>query len=292
MAEPFTFASLAVQRPANGPNEENLASLGETLFKDKRLSSKGSVSCATCHAGTSTTDGKARAVGLGTGTRNTPAILNRAYATHQMMDGRAPSLEAQALLPIQSSKEMGMTFSSVLAFLKGDPTYSKELVSAFGLRDGNAITIEHFARTLAAYERTLVSPANAPAVRSMALAADARAGRALFFGKAQCATCHSGPNLSDEQFHNTGFAVGEGDDPGLAARSFRASDRGKLKTPGLRNVKNTGPYFHDGSATSLQAVVDFYNRGGNSASNRDPDIHPLGLTTAEVGDLVAFLEAL
>jgi cytochrome c peroxidase len=280
-------------RPANGPSPANLVTLGQTLFNDKRLSSTGTVSCATCHAGTSTTDGRMVAVGLGVGTRNTPAVLNRAFAANHMFDGRAPSLEAQSLMPIQHSKEMGRSFRDVLTFLRGDAAYVTKFMTAFSLSGSSAITIEHVARALAAFQRTLVTPASTPPVRSAGgLSATALAGRGLFFGKAQCSGCHSGPNLSDERFHNTGFPTTAGADPGLAARTHNALDRGKFKTPGLRNVRNTAPYFHNGSASTLAAVVQFYNRGGDAATNRDPDVHPLGLTATEVSALVAFLQTL
>jgi cytochrome c peroxidase len=182
------------------------------------------------------------------------------------------------------------------------PSYAEEF-SAVYPRSG--VTMKNLARALAAFERSLVSFDSAfdrhEAGDAAAMSESATRGRELFFGRAKCSTCHSGPNFTDGQFHNTGVLS---NDQGRAAfdrvGEFQMRPypffqmRQAFKTPSLRNVALTAPYQHDGSEETLEKVVRFYNAGG-----RDPrsygkalDIKPLGLTDAQIADLVQFLEAL
>jgi cytochrome c peroxidase len=112
----------------------------------------------------------------------------------------------------------------------------------------------------------------------------------VFFGKANCTVCHAGPTFTDERFHNTG--VSNDDAPSRASVTGRRNDEGRFKVPSLRNVALTGPYMHDGSLATLEAVVEFYNRGGGPNPRLDPDIHPLGLSTEDKRALVEFLRSL
>jgi cytochrome c peroxidase len=126
-----------------------------------------------------------------------------------------------------------------------------------------------------------------------ALTAAERQGLWLYESKGRCWRCHSGPNFTDEQYHNTGVSWGKQPlDLGRFAVTKRDTDRGKFKTPTLRGVGLTAPYMHDGSIRTLEEVVEFYNRGGGANPNRDPLLQPLGLSAAEIRDLVAFLKAL
>ena len=234
--------------------------------------------------------------------RHTPHLYNLAWGRTFFWDGRASSLEEQALEPIRNPEEMGLPGDLAAEKLRAIPSYDQAFARAF---PKSGVTMKNIATALAAFERTLVAR-NSPVDRynagdTSALDEAAVRGKELFFGRARCATCHSGPNFTDGLFHNTGVI---GDDLGRAAfdrvGEFQMRPypffqmRRAFKTPGLRNVALTAPYQHDGSEASLAEVVRFYNLGG-----RDPrsygkalDIRPLNLTDAELDDLVAFLKAL
>ncbi len=176
-----------------------------------------------------------------------------------------------------------------------EPEYQRMFQEAFP-PDG-AITHVNMARAIAAFERTIVSN-DSPFDRYLsgeqdALTLEAKRGLELFEGKANCILCHNGENLTDWKFHNIGML---GDDPGRGDRveleDEKKEFRGAFKTPGLRNVALTAPYMHDGALASLDAVVAFYNRGGDDKTNLSPLMHPLDLIDQEQWDLVAFLNAL
>lgn len=279
--------------------------LGRSLFFEARLSSNDKVSCATCHRpDRGFADGLRFSVGV-SGTplkRHTPHLYNLAWSRTFFWDGRTSSLEDQAVMPIRHPDEMGMAGDTAAEKLRGIATYAATFSEVY---PKSGVTMGNIARSLAAFERTIVSR-DSPADRYAAgdtAALDERAlrGRTLFFGRARCSTCHGGLNFPDGLFHNTGVM---GDDIGRAAfdrvGEFQMRPypffqmRRAFKTPSLRNVALTAPYQHDGSEASLLEVVTFYNKGG-----RDPqsygkalDIRPLTLTDAELQDLVAFLEAL
>ena len=260
-----------VPAPADNPLEAGRIRQGRELFFDKRLSRDGTVACASCHdPGYGFTDREARAVGIGSqrGPRRSPRIVNRAYGRTHFWDGRAGSLEEQVLQPIANPLEMGMRVEEAAA------------------RTG--LTREELARALASYVRTILAGDSAydrfVAGDRGALTVEQQAGLRLFRGKANCVACHLGPNLTDEEFHRTG-ALGE--DVGRFEVTREERDRGAFKTPTLRQVAETPPYFHDGSKATLEAVIEFYNEGKGG----DPEIRPLGLTAEEKGQLAALLRA-
>jgi cytochrome c peroxidase len=126
-----------------------------------------------------------------------------------------------------------------------------------------------------------------------ALSASAVRGLALFNGKANCQTCHAGFNFTDESYHNLGVGMAQKDpDLGRFLVTKAESERGAFKTPTLRNIVQTPPYMHDGSEPTLRAVVEFYNKGGAANANLAKEIKPLALNPQEIGDIVAFMEAL
>jgi cytochrome c peroxidase len=179
----------------------------------------------------------------------------------------------------------------VVALARSD-RYRRQFHAAFG----SDPTIDHVARALASYVRTIVA-GDSPYDRyiagdAAALRDEARRGLGLFGGKASCGVCHIGPLLTDEGFHNTGVASRNGNDPGRGRVTGRPADLGAFKTPTLREVARTAPYMHDGSIATLPEVIDFYDGGGHSNPGLDPSIRPLGLTAAERRDLLAFLMAL
>ena len=278
--------------PEGEPPTKAQVDLGRTLFFDQRLSHNQVQSCATCHnPDLGFSDGQAK--GLGTFgkrlERNSPHLYNLAWSSALFWDGRATTLEEQALGPIQAPGEMGMDLPTLLTRLNAVPEYRKRFTAAYGAGD---ITAENIGKAIAAYERTIIS-ANSAFDRyvkgnELALGIEAKRGLALFVGKANCIACHSGPNFTDDSFHNLGTHDA---DPGREKIVSGVTNARAFKTPGLRNVALTAPYMHDGSEQSLEAVIRFYNRGGD-APTPDPLVRKLDLTDVEVSDLVAFLGSL
>src|SRR4051812_1883214 len=287
--------------------------LGRWLFFDRRLSADGTIACATCHQpeyGFSQQTPVATGIAGHRGHRKVPPILNLAVRTHQnfmrrpqaafFWDGRARSLEQQALQPVVNPDEMGNTEAGMLRTLSGITGYRRYFADAFG---NPQVTAGRVARALADYERTRMS-GNAPFDRWArghdpgALSERAKAGYKLFAGKAQCAHCHA-PPLFGGGFHNTGVAWDRATqtfkDEGHFAPTKGTADEdwpGTFKAPTLREVTRRAPYMHDGSIGTLREVVEYYNRGARPNPYLSAFIRPLGLTAEEVDALVAFLEAL
>ena len=282
--------------PPDNPVTPEKAALGRRLFDDPRLSVDQSRACSDCHqAERAFSDGKRVAVGVRDqkGTRNAPAILNRTYGRAFFWDGRAATLEEQVLLPIQHPKEMDADLPTVVERLRADATYQREFDDIFG-RPPDAGALSY---ALATYVRTILSGASAydryEAGETTALSAEEQHGLRLFRGRAHCARCHSGSNLTDEDFHNTGVSWGRRPyDAGRAVVTGVPEDTGKFKTPTLREIERTAPYMHDGSIATLEKVVEFYDRGGKDNPFRDRELRPLRLTEEERMALVAFLRSL
>jgi cytochrome c peroxidase len=297
-ASPRRALGLDLYRPvpdANPLTPEKIA-LGRQLFHERRLSKDGSLSCAGCHdPKRAFTDGRATAHGVGgsVGPRNVPTLLNRAWGTSYFWDGRAPTLEQQALEPILNPRELAMTPDAVLALARST-RYRTKFIAAFG---AEPVLID-VGRALASYVRT-IEAGDAPYDRYLAgdpaaLGDSARRGLALFTGKAGCSSCHAGPLLTDEQFHNTGVAwrTGRLTDEGRAQVTHDAADRGAFKTPTLREVVRTAPYMHNGTFGTLDEVIDYYDTGGAKNPGLDARLRPLGLSRAEKRELRDFLSTL
>ena len=291
-ALPSELSALVPELPLGfgSPSDAQVA-LGARLFSDPILSLGSDNSCSTCHlADRAFTDGRERSMGIGVTPRNAPTVANRLFGRAQFTDGRAPSLEAQALDPIDDPLELGLGVDEALARLNASAVYPPLFEAAYGL-DGAPIGRAHLAGAIAAFERTLVS-ANSR-FDSGHLTPDEQRGRGLFFGRARCAGCHRGANFTDEEFHAIGFDTREAQHEGRAAITGRARDLGRFRTPTLREIARTAPYFHDGSEETLLEVVEFYNDGGDEVhANRDVAIQPLGLSEREREQLVAFLRTL
>ena len=282
--------------PPGNPITDAKVKLGRQLYFDGRLSADDKISCATCHnpatgwAGHDPTDtGIRRQVG----NRNSGTIVNSGYMKYQFWDGRAASLEEQALGPIHNPIEMGETLENVVRKLNAIPGYKQQFQEVFH----SDVTADGIAKAIAAFERTIVSGPSpydrAAAGDKNVLTPEAQRGMQIFFGKGGCVSCHGGPFFSDQSFHNIGVGMDAAKpDIGREAVTKDPADHGRFKTPGLRNVANTFPYMHDGKTPTLEAVVQFYNKGGIPNSNLDPLIKPLGLSETEQKDLIAFLNAL
>ena len=275
----------------NVPTTEKIE-LGKQLYFDKRLSSDNTISCASCHdpaKGFSNAEQFATGVGGKKGGRNSPTVLNTAYNKFQFWDGRAGSLEEQALGPIQNPIEMNMKLEDVVKKLNGIKGYKDQFQKVFG----TDVTSEGIALAIASYERTVLS-GNAPydlfqAGDQKALSESAQRGLKLFKSKAACASCHSGPNFTDNGFHNIGLKDNN-KDAGRKAVSKLEGDTGTFKTPTLREIAKTAPYMHDGSMKTLEEVMKHYNQGGIDNPYLDEEIFPLKLTDEEVKDLITFLK--
>ncbi len=290
----------AVPHPeGNAPTPERVA-LGRQLFFDNRLSGDGNMSCATCHSpmygwsdALPTAKGfKGQVLG-----RATPTVINTAYNGVQMWDGRKKSLEDQAMGPMEADVEMNTDMTKLFAFLNGNEGYRSAFAAAY---PGEPISAETISKAIASFERTVVSN-NSPfdqwvAGKKDAMTAEQVAGFRLFVdpAKGNCAACHSGPNFTDNSFHNLGLASFGKPDADMGRYAIRplAVMKGAFKTPTVREAANTAPYFHDGSAATLEEVVEHYRLGGVVTSNLSKDMKPLQLTPDEVRQIVAFMGAL
>lgn len=294
--DPWLRPDAAPAPEDNLPNAARIE-LGQMLFWDPRLSRKGSMSCASCHnPALGWSDGLPTAVGfdmqiLG---RATPTIINTAFNTIQMWDGRMASLEDQALGPIAAGGEMNLPLDEMVTRLKGIAGYAPQFETAY---PGQGISEVTVARAIASFERTVLST-ESPFDRwrkgdAKAISDSARHGFELFTGKANCAICHQGYNFTDNGFHNIGVRdPGATPDAGRFAQRKVKSMQGAFKTPTLRDVALTAPYMRNGAYQTLTQVVEHYNRGGDVADNLDINMVALNLTHEECQDIVAFMETL
>lgn len=295
--------------------------LGRQLYFDPRLSKDVTVSCASCHSPDHGYAAETQfGVGIGgqTGNRNSPVAFNRILSDKQFWDGRAPSLEDQAIGPIANPIEMGHTHEACVACLKGVPEYELQFEKIFG-----DLTIEKVGEALASFERAIVTGPSPfdyyerfrpyqdqdiddlddedkqlfekykAEMEAHPMSASARRGRDIFFtDKGSCTACHVGPNLSDELYHNLGIGTDVAEpDLGRYAITNEDKDRGAFKTPTVRNATLTAPYMHDGSLKTLEEVVEWYDKGGHPNPDLDPKIKKLNLSQQEKQDLVEFMKA-
>lgn len=292
-----------VDAPKDNAQSAAKVTLGKQLAFDNRLSKNNSMSCASCHV-PSTGGGGATPRAFGHGGelgRWAPSWINSAYYTSLFWDGRAVSLEEQTgalpgrMGPITAPGEMGATMDEVVAKLNSIPVYQKQFKSAFG----HEATPEAVAKSIAAFERTLVA-GKAPFQKYVsgdanAINASAKRGFELFRGKAMCATCHMPPALTDNQFHNIGVPqVGPLQaDEGRFEVSKDDADKGRFKTPSLYNSTSFAYFMHDGAFSKMSQVIEHYNRGGNPRDkHQDALITPLKLSEKEKSDLENFLKTL
>lgn len=280
--------------PADNSYSDAKYQLGKDLFFDARLSGSGITSCAACHnPSLDWTDGLARGIGFQHQQlpRKTPTLLNLAWDELFFWDGRAQSLEQQALIPIASPTEMNQPLDKAVRAID-IPTYRALFANAFP-GDDRPVTAKNIAKAIATFERKIVSD-KAPFDKwidgdETAISEQAKRGFVVFNDKARCATCHSGWSFSDGSFHDIGLPDG---DPGRGKILRIAAMQHAFKTVGLRNIDRRYPYMHDGSLATLDDVVAHYDSGFVNRASLDPLIKPLSLTATEKADLVAFLHTL
>jgi cytochrome c peroxidase len=284
---------------SNTPNQkasEAEIQLGAALFADKRLSKDGSLSCATCHdPARGFTDGQAVAVGIhgAKGTRNTPTIYGVANQSKLFWDGRATSLEEQAMGPLTSPVEMAADPDEVIRRLAEDEGYLQRFKDVFG----GPPTVERLTKALASFQRAVkLEPSPFDRWRNgetNAISEAAKRGYKTFSQEGKCSVCHRGTDLTDGEFHNLGVALDpQKPDLGRFAVTQFSAHRGAFKTPTLYNVALTAPYMHDGSLATLEEVVAFYDQGGGPDEGRSALMRKLNLTVQEKADLVEFLKSL
>lgn len=311
--------------PEDNPMTRAKIELGRQLYFDPRLSSDSTVSCASCHNPAEGYGAQTR-FGVGVrgqeGGRNSPVSYNRIVSKAQFWDGRADSLEAQAVGPIANPIEMGNSHDKCVADIAANPVYKLQFEKVFS--DG--VTIDNVGKAIAAFERALVTGPTpydyqndldtfekvfaddleyldeepelkkkyddlTAAVAANPMSESAKRGMRLFFGKANCTACHAGANFSDEQYHNLGVGMdSEKPDMGRYDVTKEEKDKGAFKTPTLRNVALSPPYMHDGSQETLEEVMEWYNKGGHPNPWLSDKMKKLNLTEQEEADLVAFMK--
>lgn len=296
--------------PAGNPHSKAKEELGRLLFFDPRLSGSGEMACASCHDpdlawadGRTTSFGHARTMLR----RNAPTILNVAHSARLFWDGRADSLEQQAMDVVLNQDEMRHDAKGVAERLRRVPGYRRLFQEAFG---DDTPTLEHAAQAIATFERTVVSRPNKfdqfARGRSDALSDAALRGLHLFRTDARCANCHHGPTFTDGRFHNENVTYygRKFEDLGRYQVTQDAADVGRFKTPSLRNIARTGPYMHNGLFPHLEGVLRAYNAGMGVIRRKpeqagdplfptkSPHLRPLGLNDHDLADLRAFLESL
>ena len=294
--------------PRDNPLIEERVALGKALFNEAALSRDGTLSCASCHVSTFAF-ADARRFSLGVrgqkGTRNAMPLFNLAWKTSFFWDGRAPSLRAQALMPIEDHTELDETLDRVAAKLAAKKEYPALFTAAIGSSEITAeklgLALEQFLLTLTSYDAKFDRALRGKA----ALSDDEKRGFELFMTEfdprtgqrgADCFHCHGGPLFSDHQFHNNGLAP-NADDPGRFRITKLEADRNKFTTPSLRNIARTAPYMHDGRFATLEEVVAHYSTGIHRTATLDPNLakHPEGglqLSDADQSALLAFLRTL
>ena len=324
--DPVVWAAFV---PEDNEMTPERVALGRKLYFDTRLSKDGTVSCATCHDVTrGFTDQRPTSEGIEEqlGKRNAPTTLNAALLQTQFWDGRSPTLDHQARLPILNPVEMGMPDeATALKAIRDDARVSGGVQE--GLRPGDELRGHRPGDRRPSSGRwsssTRRSAGSSTATRRPSRP-QAQAGWELFNGKARCVTCHpmnpSNPLGTDNRFHNVGVSARHQDFEGLAQKALKAlaedaseqkldelavgtdmselgrfmvthnrSDIGSFRTPLILNIGITGPYMHDGSMATLWDVMDHYNKGGEANPFLDGGIEPLALTEEEIDQLVAFL---
>lgn len=297
-------------QPANNEATEEGIYLGRKLFYDPVLSKDSTMSCASCHlASASFTDQNAVSEGISglTGTRSSMSLMNAGYHEPKLFwDGRAFTLEEQALQPVEDALELNHSWAAVEQILSCDSTYAVDFRRAFGISSSNEITKELVAKSIAQFERTLQSGSSRYDTIVYHLigffSTREQNGSDMFFDDlpdlpdAECFHCHIPPLFTNQEFMNNGIdsAANLFDFPDLGRGGVTGDSilNGKFIVPTLRNIALTAPYMHDGRFQTLEEVLDHYNSGGHGSPNKDPLIEPLGLTEEQKEDIIIFLHTL
>lgn len=290
-----TYEAMAI--PADNPLTPEKAALGRQLFFDERLSVDGSRSCYSCHlCEKGLTDGLPKAVGALNKAlpRSSPTLWNIGYHKEFYWDGRSGSLEKQAMAA-WTGANMGTAGkeAEIVAKINGLQGYRSQFQKVFG---GDA-TAENIMQAVSAYERTIISGNTAfdrwRAGDESAVGEDVKRGWQVF-QDAKCTNCHDGVLFTDFQYHNVGVGMDKPEpDIGRNKVTNKPEDTGAFKTPTLRDIAKSAPYFHDGSTATLEEAVDFMLGGGNPNPHLDTkNLQKRTITAEQRSDLLAFLRSL
>jgi len=328
--QPYTIIKpagfLQILIPADNPMTYDGVQLGRRLFYDAILSKDSSISCSSCHLPQGNfTDNLAFSKGVDgvVGRRSAMALLNVAYSNNLFWDGRSKTLEDQALIPVEDPIEMHATWPQVVTRLQEHSTYPTLFRKAFGISSTDEITKELTAKALAQFERIMISSGNSKydqLLRGEAEFTDEEIdGKLMFFDEgatagvnlpdAQCFHCHGGQTFTTNNFFNNALdsvaSLNDFPDKGRGEVTRLATDNGKFRSPGLRNIALSAPYMHDGRFQTLEQVLDHYSHNGFGVSNEDPFIRQIGypvpgtnpirysgLTPYQKSAIVAFLHTL
>jgi cytochrome c peroxidase len=283
--------------PALNLPEDNLPTLarmelGKKLFYDIQLSKNKSHHCGSCHVlSAAFTDGKqVSSLGDNNFKRNSPTLANLAWSPYLMAEGGVPSLEKQALAPIHESHELNLSMEELIDRLSKQDEYQALSMRAYQ-RGIDAFVVT---RALACFQRSFISGDSEfdrnYYLNQSSYSEEEKRGQELFFSeRTKCSSCHTPPLFTNFEFASLGI---EDFDPGLERKTYQATDFGKFKTPTLRNVELTGPYMHNGSFSTLEEVIEFYNKGGGMARNKSDKLNVLDLSKEDKMALVAFLKTL
>jgi len=314
--------------PKNNPQSTEKVELGRLLFNDARFSGDGAISCASCHhSDKAFTDGLKTPIGIDklTGSVNAPTVINSAFYDTLFVDGRAKSLEEQAMGPFINPVEHGLKdYTKIIDIILEDDQYPVMFEQVFDIPEDD-ISIDYVVKAIASFERTLIS-GNSRFDQyyfgrdRTQLSESAARGLRIFRRKGNCANCHeisfNNALFMDNDFYNIGVgfdkikdqvkdiisSIKAGEKLNLISAkqvelgrfnvTYVIDDIGKFKTPTLRNISLTAPYMHDGSIKTLEEVVEYYDKGGDKNRYIDAAIFPLKFTEQEKIDLVEFMKAL
>lgn len=288
-----------VRFPKNNLFSKNKSDLGRMLFSEPKLSKSGSMSCLSCHnPNMGWGDGIQTPMGLDAMPlkRNSPSILNAAYHETLFWDSRAKTLEEQAKMVLLNVREMDSSEELVKKNLSDSLIYKKLFKQAFGNEE---ITLDKISQALATFERNVVTKNKSKfdqfVLGNKNVLSDSQIrGLHIFRTVGRCLNCHNGTNFTDNQMHNIGLVL-EGnkyEDTGKYDLTKKDSDYGLFRTPSLRNVTKTAPYFHNGLVLNLNGLLNIYSNGMPNSRNKSVHIKPLGLETRDRQAVKDFLEAL
>jgi cytochrome c peroxidase len=287
----FSIPSMVFEKENFATNKR--IELGKKLFFDPIFSIDSSMSCASCHIpefAFSDTQKFSPGVFGREGVRNTPSLVNVGFHPYYLREGSVPTIEMQALIPIQEKNEFAHNIVEISKKIQKIESYVDLSEQAYNRKPDHYV----ITRALGVFQRTLISNSSKFDLylkEKVKFTKQEKKGMRLFFGKAACYNCHSGFNFTNYKLTNNGLYE-EYKDEGRMRATKDSNDLSVFKTPSLRNIAITGPYMHDGSFDDLEQVIIHYNSGGKNHLNKDKLIKPLGLNKAEMQSLISFLNTL